>query len=289
MVVSWFAVHTVFTLRYAHLYYLEDGGIDFHDARDPSYADFAYMAFTVGMTFQVSDTDVTSRRIRASVFRHALLSYVFGIAVIALASMPGFGGYSASKAAAFSMTQAVRAELASKGIRVHAVFPGAVDTDMLRGVEMPKTSPQEVAQAVLHTQWGGRVNRPFAIALAAAAGERFGAPGEFADHQLADGPRRGAGDSGNTPQHLQIVALAVGMQAVREHDQEAPARRIDPDRRAGITGVSIGLRRERRRQPHGIGRIDIPAEAAQGRSAGRALRLRHSRDRARLQHALAAR
>ena len=84
VVVSWFAVHTVFTLRYAHLYYLEDGGIDFHDARDPSYADFAYMAFTVGMTFQVSDTDVTSRRIRASVFRHALLSYVFGIAVIAV-------------------------------------------------------------------------------------------------------------------------------------------------------------------------------------------------------------
>jgi NAD(P)-dependent dehydrogenase (short-subunit alcohol dehydrogenase family) len=71
------------------------------------------------------------------------------LTLIALASMPGFGGYSASKAAAHSMTQAVRAELAGKGIRVHAVFPGAVDTDMLRGVEMPKTSPQEVAEAVL--------------------------------------------------------------------------------------------------------------------------------------------
>jgi NAD(P)-dependent dehydrogenase (short-subunit alcohol dehydrogenase family) len=71
------------------------------------------------------------------------------LTLIALASMPGFGGYSASKAAAYSMTQAVRAELASKGISVHAVFPGAVDTDMLHGVEMPKTSPQEVAQAVL--------------------------------------------------------------------------------------------------------------------------------------------
>jgi uncharacterized membrane protein len=84
VVTSWFAVHTVFTLRYAHLYYLHDGGLDFHDAREPSYADFAYVAFTIGMTFQVSDTDVTSRHIRASVFRHALLSYVFGIAVIAL-------------------------------------------------------------------------------------------------------------------------------------------------------------------------------------------------------------
>jgi NAD(P)-dependent dehydrogenase (short-subunit alcohol dehydrogenase family) len=71
------------------------------------------------------------------------------LTLIALASMPGFGGYSASKAAAYSMTQAVRAELAGKGIRVHAVFPGAVDTDMLRGVEMPKTSAQAVAQAVL--------------------------------------------------------------------------------------------------------------------------------------------
>lgn len=71
------------------------------------------------------------------------------LTLIALASMPGFGGYSASKAAAYSMTQAVRAELASKGIGVHAVFPGAVDTDMLHGVEMAKTSPQEVAQAVL--------------------------------------------------------------------------------------------------------------------------------------------
>jgi uncharacterized membrane protein len=81
---SWFAVHTVFTLRYAHLYYLADGGLDFHDERRPAYGDFAYVAFTVGMTFQVSDTEVTSGSIRASVLRHALLSYLFGIAVIAL-------------------------------------------------------------------------------------------------------------------------------------------------------------------------------------------------------------
>ena len=81
---SWFAVHTVFTLRYAHLYYLDDGGLDFHDERRPAYVDFAYVAFTVGMTFQVSDTEVTSGSIRASVLRHALLSYLFGIAVIAL-------------------------------------------------------------------------------------------------------------------------------------------------------------------------------------------------------------
>jgi NAD(P)-dependent dehydrogenase (short-subunit alcohol dehydrogenase family) len=71
------------------------------------------------------------------------------LSLIALASMPAIGGYSASKAAAYSMTQAVRAELAHKGIRVYAVFPGAVDTDMIRSINMPKTSPQDVAHAVL--------------------------------------------------------------------------------------------------------------------------------------------
>ena len=78
------------------------------------------------------------------------------------------------------------------------------------------------------------------------------------------------------------------MQAVGEHDQEGPGRGIDPDRRAGIAGVAIGLRREGRRQPHRVRRIDVPAEAAQGRAAGWALRLRHGRDRGRFQHALAA-
>jgi uncharacterized membrane protein len=82
--VSWLAVNSVFTLRYAHLYYLEGGGLDFHGEAAPAYADFAYVAFTIGMTFQVSDTEVTSPRIRKTVLRHALLAYVFGIAVIAL-------------------------------------------------------------------------------------------------------------------------------------------------------------------------------------------------------------
>jgi NAD(P)-dependent dehydrogenase (short-subunit alcohol dehydrogenase family) len=77
------------------------------------------------------------------------------LTLIALASMPGFGGYSASKAAAYSMTQALRAELAQKNIRIHAVLPGAVDTDMLRGVDMPKASPQDVAQTVLSAMEAG--------------------------------------------------------------------------------------------------------------------------------------
>jgi uncharacterized membrane protein len=82
---SWLAVHTVFTLRYANLYHHEGKGIDFkeEDLR-PSYRDFAYTAFTVGMTFQVSDTDVTSVAIRRAVLRHALLAYLFGIVIVAI-------------------------------------------------------------------------------------------------------------------------------------------------------------------------------------------------------------
>jgi Predicted membrane protein len=83
VVLSWLAVQTVFTLRYAHLYYL-DGGIDFHNEQAPDYGDFAYVAFTLGMTYQVSDTDLTSKKIRTTALRQALLSYVFGIAVIAI-------------------------------------------------------------------------------------------------------------------------------------------------------------------------------------------------------------
>lgn len=83
VVLSWVAVHAVFTLRYAHLYYLEHGGIDFHSDDKPDYGDFAYVAFTLGMTYQVSDTNLTSKQIRTTARRHALLSYVFGVTVIA--------------------------------------------------------------------------------------------------------------------------------------------------------------------------------------------------------------
>jgi uncharacterized membrane protein len=84
VVLSWAAVHTVFTLRYADLYYLHGGGIDFHHDRSPDYGDFAYLAFTVGMTYQVSDTTLTSKSIRRMALRHAFLSYVFGTAVVAM-------------------------------------------------------------------------------------------------------------------------------------------------------------------------------------------------------------
>jgi uncharacterized membrane protein len=86
VVVSWFAVQTAFTARYAHLYYTPPiGGIDFKTRTElPDYHDFAYVAFTVGMTFQVSDTDVQQRVIRRTVLRQALVSYLFGAVIIAV-------------------------------------------------------------------------------------------------------------------------------------------------------------------------------------------------------------
>ena len=82
---SWLVVHTTFALRYAHLYYAEPvGGINYKQGPEyaPDYRDFAYTAFTIGMTYQVSDTDITSRELRHTVLRHALLSFVFGAVII---------------------------------------------------------------------------------------------------------------------------------------------------------------------------------------------------------------
>ncbi|MET7835780.1 DUF1345 domain-containing protein [Micromonospora sediminicola] len=84
VVLSWFVVHTVFTTRYARLYYGgEPGGIDFHQDEPPDFTDFAYVAFTVGTTFQVSDTDVSDRAVRRTVLRQTLLSYLFGAVIVA--------------------------------------------------------------------------------------------------------------------------------------------------------------------------------------------------------------
>jgi uncharacterized membrane protein len=84
---SWTLVQTVFALRYAHEYYTPpEGGIDFknHNNEEPDYQDFGYIAFTVGMTFQVSDTDIQARRTRRTVTRHALLAYLFGAVILAV-------------------------------------------------------------------------------------------------------------------------------------------------------------------------------------------------------------
>lgn len=86
VVLSWASVHTVYTLHYARLYYAgtPGTGIDFHSDERPSYGDFAYVALTIGMTFQVSDTDLNSKAIRMTALRHALLSYLFGVVIVAM-------------------------------------------------------------------------------------------------------------------------------------------------------------------------------------------------------------
>ena len=84
VVSSWLAVHTLFALGYARLYYAgPDGGIDFHQTEPPRYSDFAYVAFTVGMSYAISDTDVGSSAIRRLALGHALLSYLFGTVILA--------------------------------------------------------------------------------------------------------------------------------------------------------------------------------------------------------------
>jgi uncharacterized membrane protein len=86
VVISWLLIHTVFALRYARIYYAgEDGGADFHQEDPPRFSDFAYLSFTIGMTFQVSDTELNTSVFRANVLRHSLMSYLFGTAIVALA------------------------------------------------------------------------------------------------------------------------------------------------------------------------------------------------------------
>lgn len=80
---AWAVLHLMYATRYAHLYYRGDGGIDFNSDDPPTYRDFLYFSYNLGMTYQVSDTGVTSTNIRAVVLRHCLLSYVFGTSVLA--------------------------------------------------------------------------------------------------------------------------------------------------------------------------------------------------------------
>jgi uncharacterized membrane protein len=81
---SWGLIHTLFALRYARLYFAgTPGGIDFNQDDPPRYVDFAYVAFTLGMTYQVSDTSLSTYPIRATALRQALLGYLFGAVILA--------------------------------------------------------------------------------------------------------------------------------------------------------------------------------------------------------------
>jgi uncharacterized membrane protein len=86
VILSWALVNTVFALKYARRYYSGgDGGIDFGQEEPPTYSDFTYVAFTVGMSFAVPDTQIVDTSIRKVALGHALLSYLFGTVVIAVA------------------------------------------------------------------------------------------------------------------------------------------------------------------------------------------------------------
>jgi len=87
VILSWTVINTVYTLRYADEdFRSKPGGIAFgteDDQQHPSYRDFAYVAFTIGMCYQVSDTTLRDPRVRHTVLAHALLSYVFGVVIVA--------------------------------------------------------------------------------------------------------------------------------------------------------------------------------------------------------------
>jgi uncharacterized membrane protein len=85
---AWLLVHTAFTFHYAHLYYREDGspgGLEFPGVEEPDDFDFAYFAFTIGMTFQTSDVEISDRELRRAALIHAMLSFAFNTAILALA------------------------------------------------------------------------------------------------------------------------------------------------------------------------------------------------------------
>jgi uncharacterized membrane protein len=82
---SWATVHTVYMLRYTRSHYQSPhGAVDFNEKDAPAYLDFAYLAFTIGMTFQVSDTNLMTKAIRRIALSHALMSYLFGAVIVAL-------------------------------------------------------------------------------------------------------------------------------------------------------------------------------------------------------------
>ena len=87
MISSWILVHTIFTLRYAHIYYSNSQkgeGLDFPGDNDPDYLDFAYYAFVIGMTFQVSDVSIKTKRLRNLTLLHSLISFSFNTVIVAL-------------------------------------------------------------------------------------------------------------------------------------------------------------------------------------------------------------
>lgn len=92
MLLSWMLIHTIFAIRYAHIFYGDHpskkdthaGGLEFPEEEKPDFLDFAYFGFVLGMTFQVSDVQITSRRIRRLAMYHGFISFIYATIMIAL-------------------------------------------------------------------------------------------------------------------------------------------------------------------------------------------------------------
>lgn len=88
IVLSWLFMNTTFALHYAHGYYGDFGkqhqGLDFPKTEDPDYWDFAYFSFTIGMTFQVSDVQITTRYLRRIALMHSAIAFFFNVFIIAI-------------------------------------------------------------------------------------------------------------------------------------------------------------------------------------------------------------
>ena len=90
LVLAWLFANTIYALHYAHLYYLADEqgggdskGLDFPSCDEPDYWDFLYFSFTLGMTFQTSDVEITARRLRRVALGHTLAAFVFNLGIVA--------------------------------------------------------------------------------------------------------------------------------------------------------------------------------------------------------------
>lgn len=86
VVTAWTLLHTSYALYYTHLYYREQtpGGLGFPGSEEPDALDFAYFAFTIGISFAVSDVEVTARRIRRVTLFHGILAFFYNAAILAL-------------------------------------------------------------------------------------------------------------------------------------------------------------------------------------------------------------
>jgi NAD(P)-dependent dehydrogenase (short-subunit alcohol dehydrogenase family) len=110
---------------------------------------------------------------------------VNNVSMMALAPVPVMPSYAISKAAAFNMTQSLRALLTPKGMRVHAMLAGPIDTDMMRGLEVPKATPHSVAEAIFDgVERGEEEIFPDAMSINLADSWRTSAAKEF-EHQFA--------------------------------------------------------------------------------------------------------